>query len=365
MLELNKQDIFMNKQEIFMKKKINLGEIGNVYGKIVVVHDIKRKLYMIFTGTFSALIVVYVIIDTERKFAISFLPLALSLFLLLWSCIIPGYNINVIKLRDFFDKKTLYKLFLLLYPLLIYSLSLANQLKFWGMHLVYFFAYISFPALLLFIADKTSENIQKIIEIFVAIALWIPFDHRYYKLFWPGKFPHEYNFTSLMVVLMIVILFLIIKKQEDIGYIFIPKKKDFLLIIILTIGISGIIIPLGVITGFLKFKTNIKFEFFHILAFIGIFLTIGLVEEVIFRGIIQNLLEKIFNSHLPALLIASVLFGMTHWNNADPGFALHYIFFATIAGIFYGTAYKRSGSLFPAIFVHALVDTLWLALFIK
>ena len=364
MLELNKQDIFMNKQEIFMKKKINLGEIGNVYGKIVVVHDIKRKLYMIFTGTFSALIVVYVIIDTERKFAISFLPLALSLFLLLWSCIIPGYNINVIKLRDFFDKKTLYKLFLLLYPLLIYSLSLANQLKFWGMHLVYFFAYISFPALLLFIADKTSENIQKIIEIFIAIALWIPFDHRYYRLFWPGKFFHGYNFTSLMVVLMIIILFLVLKK-EDIGYNFIPNKLDFFLIAILTLGISIIVIPLGLLTGFLKFKADIKLEFFHILAFVGIFLTIGLVEEVIFRGIIQNLLEKIFKSHLPALLTTSVLFGLTHWNNADPGFTLHYIFLASIAGIFYGIAYKKSGSLFPAIFVHSLIDTLWLILFVK
>jgi membrane protease YdiL (CAAX protease family) len=326
---------------------------------------IRRNQYLIFSGIFSALLAIYVILDSGEKWSVAFFSLALSLFLLLWSCIIPGYYNNIVKLPGYFDKKPLYKLLLLLYPLLIYSLSLANQVEFWGIHIIYFIIYISLPAILFYFVGKTKGNIQRIIEILAAIALWIPFDHRYYILFWPGKFPHEYNFTSLMVVLMIVILFLIIKKQEDIGYNFIPGRKDFLLIIILTAVISGIIIPLGVITGFLKFKTNIKFEFFHILAFIGIFLTIGLVEEVIFRGIIQNLLEKIFKSHLPALLIASVLFGMTHWNNADPGFALHYIFFASIAGIFYGTAYKKSGSLFPAIFVHALVDTLWLALFIK
>jgi len=326
---------------------------------------LKRTMYMIFTGIFSVLLVMYVIFDSGENLGVTFLPLALSLFLLLWSCMIPGYHENAIILYNYFHKKFSFKFILLLYPLLIYLLSLANQPKFWGVHIVYFVIYISLPTFLFYIASKTKGNIQKVIEIFVAIALWIPFDHRYYTLFWPGRFPHGYNFTSLMVVLMIIILFLLIKRQEDLGYNFIPKKRDFLLIIILTIGISIIIIPLGLLTGFLRLRTNIKLEFFHILAFIGIFLTIGLVEEVIFRGIIQNLLDKVFKSHLPSLLITSVLFGMTHWNNAEPGFTLHYIFLASIAGIFYGTAYKRSGSLFPAIFVHSLIDTLWLILFVK
>ena len=134
---------------------------------------------------------------------------------------------------------------------------------------------------------------------------------------------------------------------------------------VITGMISLIIIPAGVITGFLEFKDKIRFDPYYILAFVGIFLTIGLVEEIVFRAVIQNSLEKLFKSHIPALITASVLFGLTHRNNAEPGFAFVYIILASIAGVFYGTAYKRSGSLFAPVFIHALVDTIWMALFIK
>ena len=40
-----------------------------------------------------------------------------------------------------------------------------------------------------------------------------------------------------------------------------------------------------------------------------------------------------------------------------------YALLATIAGIFYGSAWRKTGSIFPAAIVHALVDTTWHLLF--
>ena len=323
------------------------------------------KSDMFITGIISACLVGYLLFESGIKEIVPFAALFTSLFLLLVSCLLPGCDDLSGKLAARFENKPGLYWFFPLYPLTLYLLTQVTQNRFFGLHLLYFSIYIFIPVAFVFMFRKTNKNIQYISGILTATALWIPFDHRWYKWFWPGRFLFGYDFSSLMAVMMIVFLFLIVGKQKDVGYNLIPRKKDFLLILILIVIFAAVIIPPGLITGFLEFRAEINFEFFHLLAFIGIFLTIALVEEVVFRGIIQNFLEKLFKRHWPALILASVLFGMTHWNNAAPGYALHYITLASVAGVLYGTAYKRGGSLFPAIFLHALVDTIWLMLFAK
>jgi membrane protease YdiL (CAAX protease family) len=39
------------------------------------------------------------------------------------------------------------------------------------------------------------------------------------------------------------------------------------------------------------------------------------------------------------------------------------VFLATVAGLFYGRTWIKTGSLFPGAIVHALVDILWHILF--
>ncbi|HXK62385.1 MAG TPA: CPBP family intramembrane metalloprotease, partial [Acidobacteriota bacterium] len=73
---------------------------------------------------------------------------------------------------------------------------------------------------------------------------------------------------------------------------------------------------------------------------------------------------------------SSLVFGLAHSNNSNPPYAaVHlplvgvvelpwvYILLATIAGVFYGLAYVRSGKLTTAALVHAMVDLWWSVFF--
>ncbi|MEE9605147.1 MAG: CPBP family intramembrane glutamic endopeptidase [Candidatus Scalindua sp.] len=88
----------------------------------------------------------------------------------------------------------------------------------------------------------------------------------------------------------------------------------------------------------------------------------ALIEEVLFRGIIQNLLTKrLWNERL-ALLIASVIFGLSHLNNAKAGFSAPnwaYALMATLAGLAYGWVWARTRKVTASAVTHMLVNLIW------
>ena len=88
-----------------------------------------------------------------------------------------------------------------------------------------------------------------------------------------------------------------------------------------------------------------------------------LPEEVLFRGLIFNILQRTIRGHgpWPALVISSVIFGLAHLNN-PPG-DWRYVLLATMAGMTYGWAYLRTGSLLAPSYAHALVDIIGRTLF--
>jgi membrane protease YdiL (CAAX protease family) len=95
--------------------------------------------------------------------------------------------------------------------------------------------------------------------------------------------------------------------------------------------------------------------------FIGIYLTVAIPEELLFRGILQNLLVRSIHKGprgLYGLLIASVVFGASHLHHA-PVPNWRYAILATLAGIFYGNVYRTRQRLCASALTHALVDALW------
>ena len=95
--------------------------------------------------------------------------------------------------------------------------------------------------------------------------------------------------------------------------------------------------------------------------FIGIYLTVAIPEELLFRGILQNLLVRTIHKGprgLYGLLIASVVFGASHLHHA-PVPNWRYAILATLAGIFYGNVYRTRQRLCASALTHALVDTIW------
>jgi len=78
---------------------------------------------------------------------------------------------------------------------------------------------------------------------------------------------------------------------------------------------------------------------------------------------LQNCLSRTFSSDSAGWISASAIFGLAHITNNGVFPNWRYALLATIAGIFYGRTWRKTGSIFPATIVHALVDTTWHLLF--
>ncbi|EDP8026127.1 CPBP family intramembrane metalloprotease, partial [Campylobacter jejuni] len=86
-------------------------------------------------------------------------------------------------------------------------------------------------------------------------------------------------------------------------------------------------------------------------------LLVVLVEEVYFRGYLQQRLSQILNPN-SALLIASIAFGLIHYRSG-----VLMIVFASLAGIIYGLAYKYSKSLWISVLFHYGLNLIHLIFF--
>jgi uncharacterized protein len=122
-------------------------------------------------------------------------------------------------------------------------------------------------------------------------------------------------------------------------------------------------IPLGFAMHFIGWNPHWRGIQPFLFDYITIFLFIAILEELFFRGLIQNLLEGSLGSRYGAQGITSVLFGLSHILHA-PFPNWRYVALATLAGWFYGSAYRRHRSLMASASTHAIVDTLWRTFFL-
>lgn len=147
-----------------------------------------------------------------------------------------------------------------------------------------------------------------------------------------------YWFASLYGIMFLPIALLLRDQNLNLKYIGVTLKKAYLwpfavllgtglAIIEYSVLIPGALIP--VLTTGEIFKLSLVMFFF-----------IGLVEEMIFRSILQQRLEEKIGL-TKGLLIASMLFGAMH-----SGYSNYYeILFATIAGLTIGYVFQKTRSL--------------------
>ena len=86
---------------------------------------------------------------------------------------------------------------------------------------------------------------------------------------------------------------------------------------------------------------------------LAFYATVGLSEELFFRGIIQNLLTESLRRPLLARLIASLLFGFVHISRGFPNWG--YVTVSAATGWFCGTAYAQRRSIVASNVTHTLV----------
>jgi membrane protease YdiL (CAAX protease family) len=95
----------------------------------------------------------------------------------------------------------------------------------------------------------------------------------------------------------------------------------------------------------------------------GIFLLNALPEEILFRGIIQHSIESATRSRIGSLILAALVFGAAHLNNGPAMPNYRYFGLATLAGIFYGLAWRRNRNVLTSTITHTLVNAVWSVFF--
>ncbi len=152
--------------------------------------------------------------------------------------------------------------------------------------------------------------------------------------------------------------FVVFRPLDDTGYEFRYSWQTLRAGLLSFAAFSAIGLPLGSALRFIAWNPNWRGAGAFGFDLVTIFLFIALPEELYFRGALQNLLEGTWESRYRAQAAASVIFGFSHILHA-PRPNWRYVVLASVAGWFYGSAYRRTRSLMASATTHALVDTVW------
>lgn len=120
---------------------------------------------------------------------------------------------------------------------------------------------------------------------------------------------------------------------------------------------SAIGVPLGFALSFIAWGPHWQGTWQFFFDCVTIFVFIAVPEEFLFRGLLQNLLEGSWGSRYGGQAVAAVLFGFMHILHGFPNWP--YVLLASIAGWFYGSAWRSTRSLVASGVAHALVDAIW------
>ena len=205
-------------------------------------------------------------------------------------------------------------------------------------------------------------------EILAALMLWFPIEFGalpgFDIIFNEGIQIPALAFAAPVLGLY---LFAVIRDLPGIGYNFRWQASDFKPVAASLLVLACLLIPFGVHSGFIHFSQVKTSAADCVKLILGIYFLNALPEELLFRGIIQNLLDKMLGRFAGgkwlALALAAFIFGYSHYNNFDPP-DWRYVWLATLAGLFYGWTYMKTGKTTVSAIVHTGVNFLW-AIFFK
>jgi len=189
----------------------------------------------------------------------------------------------------------------------------------------------------------------------ILLTLGLAVDLRWFEGAWPSGLR---ALNELLLVDMGLYGFLAIRQLSGTGFDFHLRWSDWKSGLRELVFFAPLVLSLGWALGFIHPHANAPNLGAAALRWLLIFFFTALPEELFFRGWVQNLLERRVG-RLTALLIASALFGLSHFNKRSVHFNWRYVLLATIAGIFYGRAWREHRRVAASTITHASVDWLW------
>lgn len=189
----------------------------------------------------------------------------------------------------------------------------------------------------------------------ILLTLGLAVDLRWFEAAWPAGLR---ALNELLLVDVGLYGFLAIRRLEGAGFDFHLNRNDLKSGLRELLFFTPIVVGLGLALGFIHPHGNTPAIWKACLTWIGIFFFTAAPEELYFRAWMQNLLERRVGRR-SALVIASALFGLSHFNKRSAHFNWRYVLLATIAGIFYGRAWRENRRVPASTITHTCVDWLW------
>jgi membrane protease YdiL (CAAX protease family) len=189
----------------------------------------------------------------------------------------------------------------------------------------------------------------------ILLVLGLAVDLRWFDRSWPDGWR---ALNELLLVDAGLYGFLAIRQLSGTGFDFHLKWSDWKTGLRELVFFTPIVLALGLALGFIHPHRNLPGIGSALLRWAGIFFFTAVPEELFFRAWVQNQLERRVGRRA-ALLIASVLFGLSHFNKRSAHFNWRYVVLATIAGVFYGRAWREKRRVPASTITHASVDWVW------
>jgi len=220
--------------------------------------------------------------------------------------------------------------------------------------------YALLPPLIALIA-RLAPGDDRIIwpQLGILAILGLAVDLRWFEPAWP---PHLAVFNKVILLDAGIYAFVALRPIAGTGFDLRLRFRDCVTGLREFVFYLPIALALGLALGFLH-THQITAHFVSLIgqfaaAWVFTFFFIAVPEELFFRGWLQNLLERRMG-RIAALVVASALFGLSHFNKRAAHFNWQYVLLAAIAGIFYGRAWRRHRRVGASAVTHATVDAVW------
>ena len=234
-------------------------------------------------------------------------------------------------------------------------LALSQHIFAWHWFVVYALLPVVMALLLERAAGADPEQRGNWRDAIILLTLGFAVDLRWFDVAWAAGLR---GLGNLLLVDAGLYGFLAIRRLKGTGFDFHPQWRDW------TTGLRELaffapaVLVLGMALGFIHPHADMPALGKALLTWGGIFVFVAVPEELFFRAWVQNLLERRVGRRA-ALVIASLLFGLSHFNKRSAHFNWRYVLLATVAGIFYGRAWRENRRVPASAITHTCVDWLW------
>jgi uncharacterized protein len=225
----------------------------------------------------------------------------------------------------------------------------------WMWFILYAVLPVAIAGLLMRAARADPEQRGDWRDAFILLVLGLAVDLRWFESAWPSGLR---ALNELLLVDAGLYGFSAIRQLSGAGFDFHLKWSDWKTGLRELVFFAPPVILLGLALGFIHPHRGLPGIGSALLRWVLIFFFTAVPEELFFRAWVQNLLERRVGRRA-ALVIASILFGLSHFNKRSVHFNWRYVLLATIAGIFYGRAWRENRRVPASTITHATVDWLW------